>query len=338
MHPHRPALFGKSCLGAGAIPRFRGSLRARALHACRRARSHTRVRHRQHRQYRVLGYGDAGVSSTSSSVRLQPVRGRRLRGRCGSALRSRLRALSLPTRSSCPPTCPFCSRRPDFTPSVHLDIARRGMAVHVSLRACRDGCRRSGYHVCTGVPIRQVTCPHAVLQGFVALRARAGIRAIARRQAVPQRGHARGGQWLVSSKGRGNVGSVIVIPTYWADNRAEPHAPGAYDHSTPLNDPAPDLARLPHLARAGARCRAHRPARRVPNLCDHRGLAARERHRRRTLHTRYHGCHEYAGGARHGARRRARSRQHGGSACRFAAMAPYATWGSLWLRFAVPTR
>lgn len=47
----------------------------------------------------------------------------------------------------------------------------------------------------------------------------------------------------MSSKGRGNVGSVIVIPTYWADNRAEPHAPGAYDHSTPLNDPAPDLAR-----------------------------------------------------------------------------------------------
>lgn len=39
------------------------------------------------------------------------------------------------------------------------------------------------------------------------------------------------------------VESVIVIPTYWADEHSEPHAPGAYDHSTPLNAPAPELDR-----------------------------------------------------------------------------------------------
>lgn len=39
------------------------------------------------------------------------------------------------------------------------------------------------------------------------------------------------------------VGSVIVIPTYWADEYAEPHAPGVYDHSTPLTAPKPELDR-----------------------------------------------------------------------------------------------
>lgn len=37
---------------------------------------------------------------------------------------------------------------------------------------------------------------------------------------------------------------VIVIPSYWADNTAGGvHTPGAYDHSTDINDPNPDLER-----------------------------------------------------------------------------------------------
>lgn len=39
------------------------------------------------------------------------------------------------------------------------------------------------------------------------------------------------------------VGPVIVIPTYWAGEHSEPQAPGAYDHSTPLNSPSPELER-----------------------------------------------------------------------------------------------
>ncbi len=34
---------------------------------------------------------------------------------------------------------------------------------------------------------------------------------------------------------------VIVIPTYWAMDSADAHAPGAYDHSTDLHNPSPEL-------------------------------------------------------------------------------------------------
>lgn len=40
-----------------------------------------------------------------------------------------------------------------------------------------------------------------------------------------------------------DVGPVIVIPTYWADVRAEQQAPGAYDHSTDLNREDTELDR-----------------------------------------------------------------------------------------------
>ena len=39
------------------------------------------------------------------------------------------------------------------------------------------------------------------------------------------------------------VHAAIAIPTYWADIQKDPHAPGAYDHSTDLTAPAPELER-----------------------------------------------------------------------------------------------
>lgn len=39
------------------------------------------------------------------------------------------------------------------------------------------------------------------------------------------------------------MGSVIVIPTYWVSGHADVHAFGSYDCATPLDSPAPELAR-----------------------------------------------------------------------------------------------
>ncbi len=37
--------------------------------------------------------------------------------------------------------------------------------------------------------------------------------------------------------------SIVIIPTYWAADQLDAHAPGAYDHATDLNAPAPELDR-----------------------------------------------------------------------------------------------
>ena len=39
------------------------------------------------------------------------------------------------------------------------------------------------------------------------------------------------------------MGSVIVISTYWVSGHADVHAFGSYDYATPLDSPAPELAR-----------------------------------------------------------------------------------------------
>lgn len=39
------------------------------------------------------------------------------------------------------------------------------------------------------------------------------------------------------------VNAAIVIPTYWAGNKRNPHAPGTYDHTTELSAAAPELDR-----------------------------------------------------------------------------------------------